>query len=192
MNLASVPIVGEMLVDEHRHHPAAGAKDLEGLLPEPAFRILRVADGGLGILAVLGDQQHSIHRQAAGAQRQRILNRLTHPEPVRGGEQPADVLLRLLIRVKRGQFERRILAFAVQRVGLKQPADDHVRVRIVVIDGDDGGDFFGGQGRGCGRRRAGGGKRHRKRHERPAEGSASCDERSLHSSCPGGTTMKQD
>ena len=35
---------------------------------------------------------------------------------------------------------------AVQRVGLKQPADDQVRVRVVRVDGDEGGDFF------CGRR----------------------------------------
>ena len=117
-----------MLVNEDRHYMAAVFEDPDRLLPEPAFGILRVAGGRFGIFPVLGDEQDAIHRQPAGPERERIFNRLAQPKPMRGGEQPADVAGGPLVRVKRNELERRILPFAIQRVGLKQPAEDHIRV----------------------------------------------------------------
>ena len=132
-----------MLVDEHRHNSAAGSEDLQRLVPKPALRPLGVSKRSLGIFPVLGNQQHPIDSQVTRAQRERVLNRLTHSESMRSCEQTADVLFRLLVCVERRQLEHRILALAVERVGLKQPAHDQVRVRIVVINSDDGGDVPG-------------------------------------------------
>ena len=91
---------------------------------------------------MLGNQQNSIHCEVASAQSERVLNRFAHAKAVRRREQAADVFLRFLIGVERHQLERRLFAFAIQRVGLEQTAHEHIGVGIMLVDRDNGGDFF--------------------------------------------------
>src|SRR6185503_5133677 len=58
--LGILPVVGQMLVDEYRDNAPAFTKHFQRRLPEAAFRVLGIAQGRLGILSVLGYQQHPI------------------------------------------------------------------------------------------------------------------------------------
>src|SRR5687768_2607325 len=57
-----------------------------------------------------------------------------------GRKDAAQVARGPLVRVEGRQLEWRDLALAVERVGLEKAADDDVRMRIVAVDGDEGGD----------------------------------------------------
>ena len=102
--------------------------------------VLVVARGGDGVVAVLGDQQHAVHGQPAGAEGEGVGDGRLDREPVRGGQQPADVVRRPLVGVERRQLQRRVSAGAVEHVGQQQAADDDVGVGVVAVLGHDGGD----------------------------------------------------
>src|SRR5882762_2936482 len=109
-----------MLVDEYRHRAATGSKNLESFLPESALGILGVAAGRPGILPVLGNQQHSVHGQTTGAQRERIFNRLADLKTIGSSELPADVIGRALICVKGNEFEGRVISLVIERIRAQQ------------------------------------------------------------------------
>ena len=140
-----------MFVDEYWHHATTVSKDPESFLPESALGILGVACGRLGILPVLGNQQHSVDGQTTGAQRERIFNRLADPKTIGSSEPPADVIGRALICVKGNEFEGRVIPFVIQRIRAKQTAGDQFGVRIVAVNRDKRGHLSGGSraGRDC-------------------------------------------
>ena len=142
--LRVLPVVGQMLVDEHRHHAAAGAK-LAASRPRSGAGILVIAGGRERIVAVLGNQQHAVDRQLSRAQGQGVGNVVVDRKTVRRGQQPAGLVGRLLVGVQRNQPQAGELALAVERIGQQQAADDHVGVRVVAILGDDRGHGFGGR-----------------------------------------------
>ncbi|MAN32413.1 MAG: hypothetical protein CMI65_14900 [Pedosphaera sp.] len=139
-----------MFIDKHRHALAGFAKDLLHLIEEPALGIDGVAGGVFRIHAVLGNQQHAVHRQLARAQRERFFDGFVngHLELLR--PLAARVVLRHLIGVQRNQLKIRPLAFAIECVGEYQPAHNHIRMRVVPILGDNRRDALGRRGAGRG------------------------------------------
>jgi hypothetical protein len=107
--------------------------------PEPTFRVDGVAGRGLRVVAVFSDQQNTVHRQLPAPQCQRPGDGRKDGKPVGARKGAADVARRNLIGVKRHQLQRRFPALAVEGIGLQQPADDDVGVRIVAVLGNDGG-----------------------------------------------------
>ena len=67
-----IPVVGELLVVEHRHGPARMAEDPYDLLQVAVARVeLLVPDVG-GVVAMLGNEQDAVHRQSVSAQGERL------------------------------------------------------------------------------------------------------------------------
>jgi hypothetical protein len=96
-----------VLIDEDRNDPAALAKDLDRLVPEPALGILMIARGRDRVRAVFRDDQNAIDRQPSRAQGERVGDAGFDRKPVRGGKQATGVAGRFLVRVQRDEFERR-------------------------------------------------------------------------------------
>ena len=105
-----------MFIDKHRHALAGFAKDLLHLIEEPALGIDGIAGGVFRIHAVLGNQQHAVHRQLARAQRERFLDGFVNGYLELLGPLAARVILGHLIGVQRNQLEIRQLALAIPRL----------------------------------------------------------------------------
>ena len=101
------------------------------------FGILMIPRGGERVVAVLRDQEDAIDGQAARAQREGVGDPGLDREAVGGGEQAADVVGGLLVRVERHELQGKVAARAVEHVRQEQAADDHVGVGVVPVLGDN-------------------------------------------------------
>ena len=128
-----LPIVGQVLVYEDRHHPATLPKDRQHFVPESTFGILGVARRRPGIVSVLGDEQNTIHGQRARSQGEGVGDISSDPEPVGGGQEPTDVVGRPLLDIEGGQLERRIFPCAVEHVRQEQSTGDDICMGIVTV-----------------------------------------------------------
>ena len=128
-----LPIVGQVLVYEDRHHPATLPKDRQHFVPESTFGILGVARGRPGIVSVLGDEQNTIHGQRTRSQGERVGDISSDPEPVGGGQEPTDVVGRPLLDIERGQLQRRLFPRAVEHVRQEQSTGDDICMGIVTV-----------------------------------------------------------
>ena len=129
-----------MLVIEHRDGAPAGAEHRRDLLEEPIARILHLPLGRLRIIAVFAHHHHSIHREFAGAARQRF------PDggvDLHGREARCAIATQIvgahLVDVQRNQIHLRMMVRAVPAVSLQIPVDDVLRVRVLSVDGCDRG-----------------------------------------------------
>ena len=85
------PAVREVLVDEDRDAPARRPEDVEHLAEEPPAGVELLELLVERVVAVLGDQQHAVDRELAGAQGQRIGDRRAEPDAVLRRLGPAQV-----------------------------------------------------------------------------------------------------
>ena len=83
---------------------------------------------------MLADQQHAIHCQIAPAERQRIRNRFRQSHAVFTRKLLPDVPRRDLVNVQARKFQIRERRLTQQVISLQNPADDHIRMRVMCVD----------------------------------------------------------
>ena len=129
--LATRPSSRQMFVIKHRHTAPAFLKHLHTFLEPLVARIQRLAFFVARILAVLRDDHHTIDREFAGAQRQRLLDARVKFQAVPLHAITAKVcLLRELINVHRGDVRSRLLPTAAPTVAKRQSIQEMLRMRM--------------------------------------------------------------
>ena len=131
-----------MLVVEDRNDAVVLPKRICDLAKEPPARVEMLPFFVPGIVPVLADAQHAIDRNGVGSDGNGLFDGLEEGHAVFGRHGPSEILVGKLIDVHGGQPELRPRP-AILFPALENLADDHVRMRVGAILGDDGGDRFG-------------------------------------------------
>jgi len=77
-----LPVIGQVLVDEDRDHPAAAAEHGDGLFEESPLGIDSLAGLRPGVVAVLGHEQHANDGQLISTQSEGLGHGRSHGESV--------------------------------------------------------------------------------------------------------------
>ena len=129
------PVVGEMLIVEHRNRASRAPEHLDGLLHEAVAWIeFLILDVGR-IVAMLSDQKHSVDRQLAASQRKRLFNRGDNREPVPLREPPPDVGIVFLFDKQRDDISGRFVILVVDPIAFEKASDEVIAVRADVVGG---------------------------------------------------------
>ena len=128
-----------MLVIEHRDRPLAIFEHRDDLLEEFPSRVLGLTLLIARVVAVLTHHDHTIHRQLAASQRQRIRDGGANPQ---GGEllaaAAAEIIFSYLVDVERDQVHRRPIVRAHPSITVKETVHDVLGVRVFEIGGNNG------------------------------------------------------
>jgi len=81
---------------------------------------------------VLGDQQHSVDGKLARPERHGVCHSVGNPELISIGPFSTRVARGHLVGIHRQKLHAWTFAVPVERLGLKQPADDHVGMRVLA------------------------------------------------------------
>src|SRR5258707_9088288 len=105
-----------MFVVEHGSGASVLAKNLGDLFEEFVARIFGLAPFAFGIIAVLSDDEHGVHRQLLSAAAQRLRHSRINRETKFFGALTAQVAFGKLIHVSRDNVERWTMPGAVSRI----------------------------------------------------------------------------
>ncbi len=134
-----------MFVIEHRHGLFALGEGSSDSFKKTSAGIENLPFGVGRILAVFANGEDPVDGKLRSAQGKSSLDRRINLEAMFPGQVPAHVSLGKLVDVHRHELHVRPDP-AVIVEALENLADDHVRVRVEPILGDDGGNFFLGHG----------------------------------------------
>ena len=110
-----------MLVIEDRNRAPVLAKDVGHLLEELIARILRLLEFALRIIAVLADDQHGVNCEFVSAATQRLSDRRIDGKSKLLGTLAAQVILRLLIDIRRDHIQRWPMPATIDRIADQKP-----------------------------------------------------------------------
>ena len=131
-----------MLVVEDRDGPSGGRHHAADLLHEEFTGKQLLLFFVPGVIAMLTDQQHTIHRQFLSAQCQRFDDAGIDRHLVLRSDRQAHVLVGYLVDVHRHEVDPRLEESFVRREPLEELRDCYVRVRMGEVFSDDSGDLF--------------------------------------------------
>ena len=118
------------------------SEDLDDLFEEVVARILDLSLFVPRIVAVLADEDDAVNGQFVAAEREGLGDGLAelHGRVAREAL-PAEVGLAHLVHVKRHKIHRGIMVRAVPAVAIEKTVDNVLRMRVLEVDGDDGGEL---------------------------------------------------
>ncbi len=127
---AALPGRREMLVVEDRHRAAAVLKHFHDALEPLVARVERLAFLVSLVFSVLGDDDHAVDREFAGAQRQCRLNAGVERVPIALHAAAAEVTLRELVDVNRGDVQPRLLPLPAPAVAKREAVEEMLCMRV--------------------------------------------------------------
>lgn len=149
-----LPLVGELLIDEHRTRTAACLKHPHHLLEVLVARIELLVLLVGRIVAVLADEENAVNSQFAGTERKGLGDSGRFANAIGASQAPPYVRRMKLIHPQRRHLERRRVILFIDPVPFQEAGNEIVRVRPDVIGRGEAGDALSsGQRARQGRRR---------------------------------------
>ena len=131
-----------MFVVEHRRGTATRrhhtAYLLHEIFPREQMLLLFIP----GVIPVLTDKKHAIHREFLSPHRQRLHNARVDRHAMRFGESPTQIILGILIHIHRRDIDARRDKPGICRKPFHIFRNNHISMRIRSVFGDNRGNAF--------------------------------------------------